>query len=448
MGSQIVMSGIQAMQAHKIKEAVARGRLKQGLTVTLLLVAALAWQGSLRAAEAGKTMPQLEDVTFSTLPGNRVQVELVMSAPVNVPRSFTTDTPARSALDFPDTTSNLAKKSQVIGSGSVRGVTAVQGDSRLRVVVDLVKMTPYQTRVDGKHFYITVDSADSGVLTASAEPQGAVPTTATTKAPYQINAVDFRRGERGEGRVTIALANAATPVNVREEGGKLMVDFAGTNLPKDLQRRLDVVDFATPVTTIDAFTVGHDVRLVISATGNYEHLAYQTDRQFPVEVKPVTKAAQEGRGRLYRRKVVAQLPGHRGARGVADHRRFHRAQHRGERCGERLHQPAPQRCALGSGPRFDPQDQEPRHAQDGQRDADRPERRHRRARKGRARVAEADRRAGAAAIADHHRQLRQGHRNREHHPFQGQFLDVGARQNLSGRAHHFLSDFVYRRAFV
>ena len=289
------MSGIQAMQAHKIKEALAKGRLKQGLTVAVLLVAALVWQGSLRAAEADKTMPQLEDVTFSTLPGNRVQVELVMSAPVNVPRSFTTDTPARIALDFPDTTSNLAKKSQVIGIGSVRGVTAVQGDSRLRVVVDLVKMTPYQTRVDGKHFYITVDSADSGVVTASAEPQAATSTTATTKAPYQINTVDFRRGERGEGRVTIALANAATPVNVREEGGKLMVDFAGTNLPKDLQRRLDVVDFATPVTTIDAFTVGHDVRLVISATGNYEHLAYQTDRQFTVEVKPVTKAAQEQR---------------------------------------------------------------------------------------------------------------------------------------------------------
>src|SRR3569623_788490 len=295
MGSQIVMSGIQAMQAHKIKEAIAKGRLKQGLTVAVLLVAALVWQGSLRAAEADMTMPLLEDVTFSTLPGFRVQVELVMSAPVNVPRSFTTDTPARIALDFPDTTSNLAKKSQVIGIGSVRGVTAVQGDSRLRVVVDLVKMTPYQTRVDGKHFYITVDSADSGVVTASAEPQAATSTPATTKAPYQITTVDFRRGERGEGRVTIALANAATPVNVREEGGKVMVDFAGTNLPKDLQRRLDVVDFATPVTTIDAFTVGHDVRLVISATGNYEHLAYQTDRQFTVEVKPVTKAAQEQR---------------------------------------------------------------------------------------------------------------------------------------------------------
>src|SRR3569623_1889603 len=167
MGSQIVMSGIQAMQAHKIKEALAKGRLKQGLTVAVLLEAALVWQGSLRAAEADKTLPQLEDVTYSTQPGNRVQEELVMSAPVNVPRSFATDTPARIAQDFPDTTSNLAMKCLVIGCGAVRGVTAVQGDCRLRVVVDLVKMSPYQTRVDGKHFYITVDSADSGVLTAS-----------------------------------------------------------------------------------------------------------------------------------------------------------------------------------------------------------------------------------------------------------------------------------------
>src|SRR3569833_2821583 len=161
MGSLFVMSGIQAMQAHKIKEALAKGRLKQGLMVAVLLVAALVWQGALRAAEADKTMPQLEDVTFSTLPGNRVQVELVMSAPENVPRSFTTDTPARIALEFNDTTSNHAKNSQVIGNGSVRGVTAVQGDSRLRVVGDLVKMTPYQFRFDGMHFYFTVDCADS-----------------------------------------------------------------------------------------------------------------------------------------------------------------------------------------------------------------------------------------------------------------------------------------------
>src|SRR3569833_3442442 len=147
-------------------------------------------------------MPQLEDVTLSTLPGNRVQVELEMSAPVNVPRSFTSDTPARIALDFPDTTSKLAKKSQVIGIGAVRGVTAVQGDSRLRVVVDLVKMTPYQTRVDGKHFYITVDSADSGVVTASAEPQAATSAAAAAEAPGRGGAGGGRRGGRGGGRGT------------------------------------------------------------------------------------------------------------------------------------------------------------------------------------------------------------------------------------------------------
>src|SRR3569833_268254 len=122
MGSQIVMSGIQAMQAHKIKEALAKGRLKQGLTVAVLLVAALVWQGSLRAAEADKTMPQLEDVTFSTLPGNRVQVELVMSAPVNVPRSFTTDTPARIALVFFVSSCFLVLLCLVFGFCLVRGV--------------------------------------------------------------------------------------------------------------------------------------------------------------------------------------------------------------------------------------------------------------------------------------------------------------------------------------
>ena len=286
------MSGIQTMTTYMATGAGARGRLLHGLLLSMIMLSAV-WQTGAQAEDA---VPQLEDVTFSTLAGNRVQVEFVMSAPVHEPRSFTTDTPARIALDFPNTTSNLTKKTQAIGVGAVRGVAAVQGKDRTRVVVDLVKMVPYQTRIEGNRFYLTLEGGDSTVTAASgAGATGATLPTGSAKAPYEITGVDFRRGEKGEGRVVISLANAATPVNVREEGGKILLDFAGTALPKNLQRRLDVTDFATPVTTIDTFTLGHDVRMAISATGNYEHLAYQADRQFTVEIKPVTKAAQEQR---------------------------------------------------------------------------------------------------------------------------------------------------------
>lgn len=257
--------------------------------LTLLLAA-----GAAQAADA-PAQPQLDDIQFSSLPGNRVQVDLVMTAPVAEPRSFTTDTPARIALDFPNTTSNLSKKSFAVGVGVVRSVAAVQGKDRTRVVVDLVKMVPYQARVEGNHYYIVVEGGDVAVAAATPAPApaaGSEPAGAAPGTNYSLDAVDFRRGVDGEGRVLVTLSDPSIPVNIHEEGGKIILDFVGTTVPKALQRRLDVVDFATPITLVDTFPVGKDTRMVISATGNYEHLAYQAERQFTVEVKPVVKGAK------------------------------------------------------------------------------------------------------------------------------------------------------------
>jgi len=261
----------------------------------VMLLAILLGAGAARGADDA-TAPQLNDIQFSTLPGNRVQVDLVMSGAVNEPHSFTTDTPARIALDFPKTTSNLTKKTLSIGVGVVRSVVAVQGKDRTRVVVDLVKMVPYQTRIEGNHYFITVEGGDiaaSSVQVPTASATGAVAQTLPAATQFKLDDVDFRRGVNGEGRILITLSNAAVPVNIHEEGGKIILDFAGTSVPKQLVRRLDVVDFATPVTMVDTYTVGKDARMVISAKGNFEHLAYQAERQFTVEVKPVTKAAKE-----------------------------------------------------------------------------------------------------------------------------------------------------------
>ncbi len=245
------------------------------------------------AQAADKATPQLDDIQFLSLPGNRVQVELVMTAPVNKPSSFTTDTPARIALDFPHTSSNLAKKTFAIGVGVVRSVAAVQGKDRTRVVVDLVKMAPYQTRVEGNHFFIIVEGGDVAEAAVPVPLSAATAKAQPDSSSFSIKAVDFRRGAKGEGRILVTLSDASIPVNIHQEGNKIVLDFAGAALPKTLERRLDVTDFATPVTRVDSFTVGKDTRMVISATGNFEYLAYQAERQFTLEVKPVTKTAQE-----------------------------------------------------------------------------------------------------------------------------------------------------------
>ena len=285
------MSGTQYMNARNgigMTERLAS-------TWWFVMLAALLFAAGNAYGADDKAGPQLDDIQFSSLPGNRVQVDLVMNSPVNAPRSFTTDTPARIALDFPATSSNLTKKTFSVGVGVVRSVAAVQGKDRTRVVLDLVKMVPYKTRIEGKHFYITVEGGD---IVATA-PAASAPTmtkagaaTAATE-PFKIDDIDFRRGVNGEGRVLITLSDPAIPVNVHKDGDKIVLDFAGTSVPKKLVRRLDVVDFATPVTTVDTYAVGKDTRMVISAKGDYEHLAYQAERQFTVEVKPVTKTEKK-----------------------------------------------------------------------------------------------------------------------------------------------------------
>ena len=286
------MSGTQSMNA---RNGIGMAERMISAWWFVMLLAILMAAGTAHGADDAAT-PRLDDIQFSSLPGNRVQVDLVMSSAVKVPRSFTTDTPARIALDFPDTTSNLTKKSLSIGVGVVRSVVAVQGKDRTRVVLDLVKMVPYQTRVDGKHFYITVEGGDVAAVSPTTPIATATETSmpaAKSAAPYKLNAIDFRRGVNGEGRILITLSDASIPVNIREEGGKIILDFADTSVPKDLVRRLDVIDFSTPVTMVDTYPVGKDTRMVITAKGNYEHLAYQAGRHFTVEVKPVTKAAKE-----------------------------------------------------------------------------------------------------------------------------------------------------------
>ncbi len=278
------MSGLQ-MKTEKAMAMCLWLRGWRGALMTLLILPSL-WSAS-AAAEGVK----LEDIRFTTLPGSRVQVELSMSGPAAEPRSFTTDTPARIALDFPATESNLEKKSHSVGMGVVSSITAVQGKGRTRVVVNLVKMVPYETRVEGNRFLITIEGGDAAV--AAPTPESAIAGVIPTAPEFRIENVDFRRGSQGEGRVMVSLSNPATPVNVREEGGKVVVEFAGTVLPEELERRLDVVDFATPISMVDTFMVGKNTRLVITASGFYEHLAYQAERQFTLEVKPVSKAAKE-----------------------------------------------------------------------------------------------------------------------------------------------------------
>ena len=244
--------------------------------------------------QAVSAAPTLKDMGFVSLPGERVQVRMDFSEALNKdPLSFTIDNPSRIALDFPGVAMALKDKTQSIGIGSAQSITAVEANDKTRVVINLVRMVPYELKVTGNTVILTLDSVSS-----TASPAPAVGNTtgmakmASSNAP-QINNIDFRRGSKGEGRVIISLSDASINPDIREEGGKIKIDFKGASLPSNLDRKLDVQDFATPVKEVNTFPHANGTRMVITPHGHYEHLAYQSDDQLTIEVKPLTKKEKE-----------------------------------------------------------------------------------------------------------------------------------------------------------
>ncbi len=247
------------------------------------------WQGV--RAEA-VPLNALQEISYAGLPGNQVQVTFKLTQPVSTPASFTIDNPARIAFDLPATKSDLAARSQSIGIGPAKSVTAVEVKGRTRVVLNLFAMVPYETRTEGNQIVVILGSAGAAV---AATAGGAPAAVAAAPGEAALTEVDFRRGDQGEGRVVITLSNPAIPVDMRQEAGKVVLDFRGASLPEALERRLDVTDFATPVKIIDTESKRDGVRMEITSIGEYDHLAYQSDNQFTVEIRETTKEAQEER---------------------------------------------------------------------------------------------------------------------------------------------------------
>jgi len=261
---------------------------RQGLLMGWLLLSA----GFLATAQAAapETDNTLQSVEYAGLPGNKVLITLTLSKPAPPPLSFTIDNPARIALDFPNTGNSLAQRNQEIGIGMAESLTSVEAQGRTRVVINLTEMVPYEAHSDGNRVMLTIQSAGAAMSTAAATAAAA-----TGGAAKKIDNVDFRRGENGEGRIIVLLSDPSIPVDLKQEGGKVIVDFYRTQLPESLERRLDVLDFATPVKSIDTYAKGDNVHMVITPMGEYDYLAYQSDNQFTIEVSEITEEEAEAK---------------------------------------------------------------------------------------------------------------------------------------------------------
>ncbi|MGE5087785.1 MAG: type IV pilus secretin PilQ [Candidatus Levyibacteriota bacterium] len=274
------------MSAYRVGHRVGWG----GVAAWSTWIARIA--GLLALAVAGAALAQsansIEQVSVTRGASGNTVVRFTLKAPLaNPPAGFAVVSPPRIALDFMNTTNALPSNQRAVDDPSLRSLQFVEAGGRTRVVFNLNKPQTFDTKVEGNTVLVTL--ADSGSASAQAG-QEQVQRFAEAKAADQQHAlrdVDFRRGKNGEGRIVVDLSDASTGIDIRQQGPRLIVDFHKTTVPRNLERRMDVGDFNTPVVTVDTFPRNGDARMVIEPKGIWEYSAYQADNRFIVEVKPI-----------------------------------------------------------------------------------------------------------------------------------------------------------------
>ena len=242
----------------------------------------------------------LEDVSFSSLSGDRVEVTLAFDGQPPEPTGYTIERPARIAVDLRDTTSGLDSRNISLGGGNAQSMTVVETKDRTRLIFNLAELAPYETVRTQNSLVVTIGSQGSGVAASGSTSSSTPMTTASggqsvSSAGNDLAGVDFRRGQNGEGRVIVDLGSANASVDLSELGGKIRLTMDGTSVPDNLRRRLDVTDFATPVTRIDTYTEDGNAVVEIRPEGNYDYIAYQSGSQFTVSVERLTEEEAESR---------------------------------------------------------------------------------------------------------------------------------------------------------
>jgi len=282
-----------AFDGNRLFRATAGGRRSWAAALVALLGVAFAGAASAQAANS------LDGVTVSRASSGRVVVRFQLkNPPANPPASFAIQSPPRIALDFQDTGNGLGTTQKAVDEAGLRSLNVIQAGNRTRVVFNLNKPQTFDTQVEGNTVVVTLNDQEA------VRPGGdAVQRFAEAKsgdAQHALRDVDFRRGRNGEGRIIVDLSDATAGIDIRQQGRTLVVDFLKTTLPRNLERRIDVADFGTPVLTVDTFAQGGNARMVIEPKGLWEHSAYQTDNRFILEVKPIqedpNKLIQGSRG--------------------------------------------------------------------------------------------------------------------------------------------------------
>ncbi len=248
------------------------------------------------ASSSVSELNRVESINAKRLSGGEILIKVGLKKAIAVPPEiFTIGTPPRVALTFFKTTNGMDKRTQDFVEGDLRSATIVQAADRTRLVFNLNQMLTYAPPViEGNTLSLTLKPAEGVADSKNSRFAEAL----TTTQSHSLRDVDFHRGKNGEGRIQVDLSDPNVGIDIKQQGKVLLVEFLKTSLPRNLQRKLDVSDFATPVQTLDTFEQGENVRLVIEPKDQWEYSAYQADNKFIVEVKQLIEDKKAEKARL------------------------------------------------------------------------------------------------------------------------------------------------------
>lgn len=237
----------------------------------------------------------LNEINFFQLPGERFEVRMAFDTLPAEPKGYTIEKPARIVLDFPDVVSGLKERRFPLAVDNGQSAMVLTSEGRTRLILNLNDLASYSTRTDGNSFIVEVGAAKGADSGQTARPAVEVATKSSYKESNaignqtKITNIDFRRGTAGEGRVIVTLSNPKVSADMVGTGAGVKLSFKDAWLPPELRRRLDVVDFATPVSLVSATQEGESSVLNVSAGGDFDYLAYQTDNEYVLSIKPLTE---------------------------------------------------------------------------------------------------------------------------------------------------------------
>ncbi len=214
------------------------------------------------------------------IPGQGTEIRVMFNGLPPQPAAYQLEQPSRLILDFDKAQQTLKQNSVAVATKEASSVEVSSDAQRSRLTVNLADAGAFTTRVEGNTFILKINSK-------TATPVAAV---TAQRSAQGVSNIGFQRGGEGEGQVVIDLLGSNTPVDVQQQGSKIVVRTLGNKVPAHLARRLNVNDFATPVSTIDAHNDGSNGVITIQAAGSYEYMAYQAEDKLTISLKrPVDK---------------------------------------------------------------------------------------------------------------------------------------------------------------